>query len=166
MAAIESADDSGDVYGLAPEPPVTVSQASACTATLTADKKRAVKSYLADLGPALRAKYGRKPHYTPAQVRETVLERALRVDYLCWAYVLHCSAPAFESIHAAAGEACDYVAMRAAVGVAFFSGDAAFFTPAVVDAIVSGAGEAVASGGVAAAGWLGAVDWSGLLDWS
>ncbi|AWM37147.1 hypothetical protein GobsT_49240 [Gemmata obscuriglobus] len=153
-------DDDGGVYALAPEPPVPVSPASACTATLTADKRRAVRSYLTDLGPALRAKYGRKPHYTPAQVRETALERALRIDYLCWAYVLHCSAPAFESLHAAAGEACDYLAMRAAVGAAFFGGGTEFATPAVVDVIVSGAAPVASE----AAGWLAGVDWTVLLN--
>lgn len=166
MAATESNTESGGVYGFAHEPSVAVSSASACTAALTGDKKRAVKAYLADLGPALRTKYGRQHEYTPAQMRQTVLERALSIDYLCWVYVLHCSPLDFVAIHAAAGEACDYLAMRAAVGVAFFGGDANFVTPTIVDALLSGAAEGAASGGTAAVGWLGSVDWSGLLDWS
>lgn len=165
MARVQPEDDGG-VYGLAPEPPLAVSSATACTTTLTDDKREAIQAYLAKLGPALRDKYGRRADYTPAQVRDTALERALRIDYLCWAYVLHCSAPDFEAIHAAAGEVCDYVAMRSVVGLAFFNGDAGFSTPAVVDAIVSGTGHAVASGATEAVGWLGSVDWSGLLDWS
>ncbi|WP_020476510.1 DUF6559 family protein [Zavarzinella formosa] len=162
----EAKEDEGGVYNLAPEPPMAVSTAAACATTLTAEKRGAVKSYLTNLGPALREKYGRKRHYSPAQVRETVLERALHVDYICWALVLHCSPPDFESIHAAAGELCDLAAMRAAIGVAFFDGNTAFATPAVVDVIVSGAAEAAASGGIGMTGWLGEVDWPALLDWA
>jgi hypothetical protein len=133
---------------------------------MTDDKRQAVQAYVAKLGPALRDKYGRRADYTPTQVRDTALACALRIDYLCWAYVLHCSAPTFESIHAAAGEVCDYAAMRSAVGIAFFGGDTGFSTPDVVDAIVSGTGHLVASGATEAIGWLGSVDWLGLLDWS
>ncbi|QEL14177.1 DUF6559 family protein [Limnoglobus roseus] len=163
MATAEPNDDSG-VYGLAPEPPPAVSTAAACDSALTADKRRAVQTYLTTLGPALRDRYGRQPHYTPSQVRDTALDRALSIDYLCWAYVLHCSAPAFVSLHAAAGEACDYLAMRSAVGAAFFGGDARFATPMVLDAIVSGAAQAAATGTGGAIGWLGGVAWSELLD--
>lgn len=159
-------DEDGEVYGLAPEAPLAVSTAKTCETNLTADKRRAVRSYLSTLGPALREKHGRKRHYSPAQVRETALDRGLSIDYMCWAYVLHCSGPDFDRIHAAAGEVCDYAGMRAAIGMAFLAGKTDFATPAVIDAIVSGTAEAAASGLGDGAGWLGDVDWPGLLDWT
>jgi hypothetical protein len=154
------------VYQLAPEDPIGVSSAAACTATLTTDKRRAVKSYLNTLGPALQQKYGRHRHYTPAQVRETVLEQGLRTDYLCWAFALHCPPVDFERIHAAAGELCDYTAMREVVGAAFFGGNAAFDATEVTAAILSGAAEAATAGAVGLLGWMAEVDWPGLMDWS
>lgn len=165
MAKVQHESETA-VFGFAPEVSPPVSSASACTTKLTGDKRKAVQAYVGKLGPALREKYGRRAEYLPSQVRDTALEQALRIDYLCWAYVLYCSLPDFNSIHSAAGEVCDYSAMRSAVGSAFFGGEEGFSTLAIVDVIASGAGQELASGATEAAGWLGEVDWSGLLDWS
>jgi hypothetical protein len=153
-------------YKLAPDEPVYVSPASNCTTKLNKEKRQAVKAYIRDLGPALQKKYGRKPHYTPEQVRETALVGALSIDYMCWAYLLYCSQPVFHSIHSAAGEVCDYSAMREVVAGTFFGGNMGFDAVEVAANIASGAAETLASAGGSAIGWLADVDWTGLLDWS
>ncbi len=157
-------DDDATPYALAPEAAVKVSTADACAAGLSESKRGAVKRYVNTLGPELRERYGRRRHYTPEQVRHTVAVTGLDIDYVCWAYVIYCAAPDFRRIHEAAGEVCDYDTMRSVVGGAFFGGHADFVTSDVIDALVSGAAEAAATGADGAFGWLGDVDWSGLLD--
>lgn len=152
-----------EVYGFAPEDPVRVSSASACSITISGEKRRAVQSYLTRLGPELRRRHGRQSKYTPEQVHESVLALGLRVDWLCWAYMLHCSPVDFETIHSAAGEVCDRSGMWTAVADVFFQGNTAFEPTVVADVLSSGGGEAVA-GAAAAVGWLGEVDWTALLD--
>jgi hypothetical protein len=166
MARDLQPDGGADVYGLAPDDPIGVSSATACTARLTKDKRRAVKSYVTTLGPALHQKHGGGHPYTPGQVRATALELALSIDYLCWGYLMYCSPGDFARIHEAAGEICDYDAMREVVAGEFFGHNLAFDAVEVAGAIVSGTAEAIASGAGEAVGWLADVDWSGLLDWS
>jgi hypothetical protein len=141
-----------------------VSDAAACAAVLTPEKRAAVKGYIATLGPELRRKYGSSRHYSPGQVRDTVAERKLDIDYLCWAYLLYCSPIEFRSLHEAAGETCDPSAMHEVVAEGFFGGNAAFEIGEVVDTLASGAGDALAAGTGAAGGWLADVDWTSLLD--
>jgi hypothetical protein len=159
MPKFDDDDDDRRTYALAPEPPVGVSRAEACTAQLSGSKRAAVKDYVNRLGPKLHEQYGRRDNYTPEQVRQTAVVTGLSIDYMCWAYVLYCSAPDFERIHTAAGEVCDYPAMREVVGAAFFGGNIDFVTSEVVEVLVSGA---AGVGGLF--GWLADVDWSGLLD--
>jgi hypothetical protein len=159
-------EDDDRPYSLAPKEPVGVSSAESCTTALTKEKRRAMKTYVNTLGPKLRETYGKRPHYEPEQVRTTVVASGMNIDYLCWAFVIYCAAPDFERIHAAAGEACDYTAMREVVGGAFFGGHADFVTSDVIDAIVSGTAADAVSGAGHLSGWLGDVDWSNLIDWS
>ena len=166
MAADSPDDEEGGVYRLASDPPVGISTAAACEGRLDGDRKAAVKTYVKTLGPALRDRYGPREHYTPNQVRDTVVANGLAIDYTCWAYMLYCSPADFASIHSAAGEVCDYSAMRGAVADAFFAGNLDFITSDVTTAIVSGAAEVAAAGAGGVIGWLADVDWSGLLDWS
>jgi len=153
-------------YGFAQEEPIYVSPAANCTTKLTKEKKQAVKTYIRDLGPALQKKYGKKPNYTPEQVRETTLATALSVDYMCWAFLLYCSQPAFHSIHSAAGEVCDYSAMREVVAGTFFGGNPAFDAIELAATIASSSADAITSTAGSAVGWLADVDWTGILDWS
>lgn len=152
-----------EIYGFA-ETPIGVSTAETCDTTMTDGKKQAVASYITKLGPALQEKYGKQEHYSPTQIRETALQQALSIDYLCWAYVIFASMPNFERIHTSAGEVCDYSAMHSLVGETFFSGNASFDVSTVVDVIAGGATRMadVASGSVSL---LGDVDWSSLFDW-
>jgi hypothetical protein len=161
-----SQEERSTAYGFAPEEPIYVSPASNCTTKLTKEKKQAVKTYIRDLGPELQKKYGKKPNYTPEQVRETALVSALSVDYMCWAYLLYCSPTAFNSIHSAAGEACDYSAMREVVAGTFFGGNPAFDAIELASTLASGSADVVASTAGSAIGWLADVDWTGILDWS
>jgi hypothetical protein len=153
-------------YGFALEEPIYVSPASNCTTKLTKEKKKAVKAYIRDLGPSLQRKYGKQPNYTPEQVRETALVGALSIDYMCWAYLLYCSPSVFQSIHSAAGEVCDYSAMREVVAGTFFGGNLGFDAIELAATIASGTEETIASSAGSAIGWLADVDWSGLMDWS
>src|SRR3954470_4559958 len=103
MTADSPDDDGGGADRLASDPPGGVSTAAACEGRLDGSRRAAVKAYLGTLGPALQGRYGARQHYAPYQVRDTVLERGLAIDYMCWAYMLHCSPADFAGIHAAAG---------------------------------------------------------------
>jgi hypothetical protein len=164
---VSSKSEHPSVYRLAKDQ-VGVSPAKACSSKLSTQKRQAVKAYLTKLGPELRTRYGHRDHYTPPQVRDTVLATALSIDYVCWAYLLFCSRPDFNTIHSAAGEVCDYGAMRETVAGAFFHGNADFDAVTLAGTIADGGAEALASGvEVAAEGssWLADVDWGGLFDW-
>lgn len=153
-----------EIYGFA-DTPVGVSTAETCDTTMTEEKKQAVASYITKLGPALQDKYGKQDHYTPDQIRETALQQALSIDYVCWAYVLYASVDDFNRIHTAAGEVCDYTAMHSLVGDTFFGGISDFDVSSVVDVITSGA-TSVADVTGDSVSWLADVDWSGLFDWA
>ena len=150
-------------YGFAPPEAVGVSSASDCTTVLNDDKRDAIKGYIGTLGPALQTEYGPSKHYSAMQIRQTALAQGLSIDYLCWAYILYCSASEFESIHAAAGEVCDYSAMHGLVAATFFNGNSAFDLGEVTAAIITGSAQLVSSGTIEA---VADFDWFGLLDWS
>ncbi len=134
---------------------------SDCSLTLIGEKKEAVGRYVTVLGPELRRRYGKQKHYTPRQVRDTAADAGLQFDYLCFAYCLYCSPTDFDLIHVAAGEACDYAAMHAALGAAFFHGATEFDGGGLADLVwlitggvadgVSGAASLV--GDAAGAAW-------------
>lgn len=105
---------------------------------MTLEKKKAVKEYLHTLGPRLRAKHGARKNYTPQQVHSTVADSGLSVDYVCFAYMLYCSPADFAALHAAAGEACDAVAMRQSVADTFFSGNIDFDAVELADGLWGG----------------------------
>lgn len=131
---------------------------------MTKEKRRAVRSYLQTLGPALRRKHGDLPTYTPALVKAAILDTGLSIDYACWAYLLYSSPADFRTLHESAGEACDYDAMREVVGETYFHGNLSFSALEVATALDTGVAEALATGAVEATGCLCDVDWSSLLD--
>lgn len=73
------------------------------------------KQYVSDVGETLVKRHGKKKYYSPKQVREASRDRGYPPDYECWAYCIYLLPDDFEAIHAAAGEACDYVSMKAEV---------------------------------------------------
>ncbi len=104
---------------------IPVSPATLCTTHLTADKRSAISVYL-KLAPELREKHGKKPIYTPLEVREVIARKGLSFEYITWAFVIYCGPTLFQQVHAAQGQDVNYVALRGAVAGTFFSGDAHF----------------------------------------
>lgn len=82
----------------------------ACDMT-PADKKQ----YIGAVGEELVAKHGKKKYYKPEQIRRASESRGYEIDYACWAYCIFSTPDDFRSVHEAAGEACDYAVMKAAV---------------------------------------------------
>src|SRR5262249_29416448 len=113
------------------------------------EKKEAVRQYLGKVGPDLRKKYGKQSHYSPEQVRRSVEEQGLGIDYLCFAYCMYCTPYDFDLVHSAAGEACDYVGMRTLVGDTFFAGSPTFDALGFADFLLAGSTAVDAAGGLA-----------------
>ena len=154
-----------DTYGFAKPDPLSVTPAAGCSTQMTDEKRWAVKGYLRKVGPELQRRYGKRDHYEPNPVRETVIVTGGSVDWVCWAYLLYCSPPVFHDLHIAAGEVCDRDGMWSTVAGTFFNGNTDFSPMVVSDTILSGATDA-ASGAGETVGWLADIDWGGLLDWS
>lgn len=92
-------------------------------------KDRAIYQHLKNLGPELRKRYGTKPAYTPAQVRETLNFIRYRDGYDCYGFAIYCDDIDFNEYHRTIGESCDYHAMRAEIARSFdsvFHGDTTF----------------------------------------
>ena len=75
------------------------------------DKKKLV----GDVGQDLVRRHGKQKYYKPAQVRASAERCGYNVDLHCWAYVIFTTPEDFTALHEAAGEACDYAAMKASV---------------------------------------------------
>lgn len=78
-------------------------------------KQQAIRTYMRRLRPRLIRRYGKKSHYTPKQVRATIIASFMPVNYECYAYAIYCSPEDFNQHHRETGEACDYGAMRSEV---------------------------------------------------
>lgn len=75
------------------------------------DKKALIEA----VGRELVRKHGKRKYYTPADVGRAATTQGFPIDVHCWAYCIFTSAEDFKALHDAAGEACDYVAMKAEV---------------------------------------------------
>ena len=73
------------------------------------------KAFVGAVGQELVSKHGKKKCYQPKHVREAAVARGYDIDVVCWAYCVFCSPSDFAALHSAAGEVCDYVAMKAEV---------------------------------------------------
>jgi hypothetical protein len=73
------------------------------------------KKYVSDVGRRLVQAHGKKKHYKPEQVQQAALDGGYQPDIVCWAYCMYVSPGDFAAIHEAAGETCDYAAMKAEV---------------------------------------------------
>ena len=90
-----------------------------------ARKRIAIRRYVRGLGPELRRRYGRAKRYIPAQVKRTI-----------------------DAYHRAAGESCDYTAMRAEVAARFLEGARSFDAADVIECGIGwSAGEGASDGG-------------------
>jgi hypothetical protein len=81
----------------------------------SARKWIAIRRYVKGLGPELRRRYGRSKRYTPAQVKRTIEQRGYSREWTCYALCMYCGRRDFDAYHRAAGESCDYNAMRGEV---------------------------------------------------
>jgi hypothetical protein len=73
------------------------------------------KAFIGAVGKELTEKHGKKKYYRPAEVRSAAERLGYAVDIHCWAYCIFLSHDDFKTLHDAAGEACDYAAMKASV---------------------------------------------------
>ena len=73
------------------------------------------KAFISAVGQELVQKHGKRKYYRPEQVRRAVTARGYNADISCWAFCTYCTPEDFDAVHAAAGEVCDYAAMKAEV---------------------------------------------------
>jgi hypothetical protein len=64
------------------------------------------------VGDDLLRNYGKRKFYTVEQVREANHRSFVGIDVACWSHAMFNSHSDFDRLHATAGEACDYVAMK------------------------------------------------------
>jgi hypothetical protein len=83
------------------------------------DKKKLV----GDVGQELVRKHGKRKYYAPSQIHSAAETTGYGVDFHCWAYCMFASPADFRALHDAAGETCNYAAMRAEVLVDLASGN-------------------------------------------
>jgi len=73
------------------------------------------KALIDKVGHELVQKHGKRKYYEPSLVRRAAETVGYGIDVQCWAYCIFTSAEDFKALHDAAGEACDYVSMKAEV---------------------------------------------------
>ena len=73
------------------------------------------KAFIGAVGEELVRSRGKRKYYKPSQVRSAAERLGYPVDIHCWAYCIFSSPQDFQAVHDAAGEACDYAAMKASV---------------------------------------------------
>jgi hypothetical protein len=73
------------------------------------------KAFIGAVGEELVRRHGKQKYYKPSQIRVAAESRGFPVDIHCWAYSVFSTVDDFKGVHEAAGEVCDYVAMRAEV---------------------------------------------------
>ncbi len=56
--------------------------------------------------------HGKQNYYKPADIRRAAERRGYPIDIHCWAYCIFSTPEDFGALHAAAGEICDYAAMK------------------------------------------------------
>lgn len=73
------------------------------------------KAFIGDVGEELVRRHGKQKYYKPKDIRRAAQSRDYPVDIHCWAYCIYSTPEDFDAIHTAAGETCDYAAMKAEV---------------------------------------------------
>lgn len=77
------------------------------------------------VGDDLVRHHGKQAFYTVEQVRAANRRSGVGLDLGCWSHALFNSHEDFDALHRAAGEACDYVAMKKAMLASLADGEAA-----------------------------------------
>lgn len=74
------------------------------------------KEYITDIGKILVQEHGKKKYYKPEEVKKASKDskyyNQYGIDWHCWAMCTFSSHSDFDTYHEAAGEVCDYVAMK------------------------------------------------------
>lgn len=70
------------------------------------------KAFIGKVGQQLVQTHGKRRYYAPDDIRRAADICGYPVDIVCWAYCFFSSPQDFAALHEAAGEACDYVAMK------------------------------------------------------
>jgi hypothetical protein len=81
------------------------------------------KKFVGDIGEELVQKHGKRKYYDPSDIQAAAEAGGYAADFHCWAYCVFASPDDFRALHEAAGEACNYAAMRAEVLGDLASGD-------------------------------------------
>ena len=127
-------------------------------------KRRAIKSFVRDMGPALRQDFGKKPYYTAEEVRSAGRRVGSDMDYLPYAFVMFCTPETFASQDSGSGETHDYDAMRHEVGSTYFGGDTSFSADTVIEAGETSTDSGWSGGGDGGSGGSGGGDGGGGWD--
>lgn len=78
------------------------------------------------VGGDLVRHHGKREFYTIEQVRAANRRSGVGLDVACWSHALFNTHGDFDALHRAAGEACDYVAMKRPMLASVSSGDGAY----------------------------------------
>lgn len=70
------------------------------------------KEFISKVGQELVKKNGKKKYYKTSEVRSAADRCGYPIDIHCWAMCFYTSPADFNLLHEAAGENCDYVAMK------------------------------------------------------
>lgn len=70
------------------------------------------KAFIGTVGKELVRRHGKQKYYKPSDIRLAAERGGYPLDIHCWAQCFFSSPADFAALHAAAGEACDYVAMK------------------------------------------------------
>lgn len=73
------------------------------------------KAFIGKVGSDLVRTHGKRNYYKLADIRRSADRCGYPVDIHCWAYCIFSSPEDFKALHDAAGEICDYAAMKAEV---------------------------------------------------
>jgi hypothetical protein len=73
------------------------------------------RAFIGAVGEELVARHGKKKYYRTDDIGRAATARGYPIDWVCWAYVIFSSPQDFRAFHEAAGESCDYAAMKAEV---------------------------------------------------
>jgi hypothetical protein len=82
------------------------------------------KVFIGAVGKELVRTNGKKKYYKPTEVRTAADSCGYPIDIHCWAYCFFSTPSDFAALHDAAGEVCDYVAMKTEILADLASGSA------------------------------------------
>ena len=73
------------------------------------------KAFVGAVGEELMRVHGKQKYYKPSAIRRAAENTGYPSDIWCWSYCMFSTPTDFKAIHDAAGEVCDYAAMKAEV---------------------------------------------------